>query len=175
MIGTALVDAFFSAPLFFVSITLICQENQKRNLLWVQNASLSDCKSWVHTETIKLLASTFQRDFTYPVAFQGVTSAFPFYLVAKFLRAVTCKFCVDWSWRVLICWFILLHLTYSAPPQHQCTEIVDLTIFKPGAGINIFPLHLLEGLVLLVIEIKWLNCRCRLDFDHVIASWKCEW
>ena len=33
MIGTALVDAFFSAPLFFVSITLICQENQKRNLL----------------------------------------------------------------------------------------------------------------------------------------------
>ena len=29
MIGTALVDAFFSAPLFFVSITLICQENQK--------------------------------------------------------------------------------------------------------------------------------------------------
>jgi len=33
MIGTAIVDAFFSAPLFFVSITLICQENQKRNLL----------------------------------------------------------------------------------------------------------------------------------------------
>lgn len=29
MIGTAIVDAFFSAPLFFVSITLICQENQK--------------------------------------------------------------------------------------------------------------------------------------------------
>ena len=33
MIGTAIVDAFFSAPLFFVSITLICQENQKLKLL----------------------------------------------------------------------------------------------------------------------------------------------
>ena len=47
------------------------------------------------------LRQPFRGSFTCPVAFQGVTSAFPFYLVAKFLRAITCKFCVDWSWRSL--------------------------------------------------------------------------